>query len=437
MNIRELIQTKIKRWPYWLISVVMALSAFGAYTSMYAFRKAFTSATFEGLEFFNIDYKVWLVIFQVAGYTCSKFYGIRFIASLKGDKRGRTVLLLIGISWLALLFFAIIPPPWNILFLFINGFPLGMIWGLIFGYLEGRRTTEFMAAVMSVSLIFASGFIKTTGRTMMEAYHVSEYWMPFLTGLLFVVPILFFVLLLEYLPGPTEEDKLTRSERKPMSAHDRNNFARTFLPGIVLTLIIYVLLTVTRDIRDNFEVEIWKELGVASANIYTIIDSFIALVVLLIISLLILIKNNSKAFTVIHLLIIAGCLLAGLSTFVFNQHYISGTTWMTLAGLGLYLAYIPYNAIFFERMIAAFKCKGNVGFVMYIADAAGYLGSITVLLFKEFGSSKDLNWNHFFKQGLMLVSVVGGLAAVCSLLYFRQKKLQEKKENNSIQLLPA
>ena len=422
----------MKKLPYSVVSVITALSAFGAYTSMYAFRKAFSAATFEGQHYLHVDYKVWLVIFQVIGYTASKFYGIRFISGLDGSKRGKTILMLVGISWLALLFFALVPAPWNIVFLFVNGFPLGMIWGLVFGYLEGRRATEFMAAVMSVSLIFASGFIKTIGRTLLGTYHVSEYWMPFLTGLLFVVPLLIFTGILESLPPPSAEDKALRSERKPMTAEDRKDFVRSFLPGILLTLVIYILLTVTRDVRDNFEVEIWNELGIKDAHIYTIIDSLIAVVVLIALSLLILIKDNFKAFTVIHAMIIGGCILTGVSTLLFSLHYIGSITWMSLAGLGLYMAYIPYNAIFFERMIATYHCKGNVGFIMYIADAAGYLGSISVLLFKEFGSSTNVSWSHLFQDSLMCISVFGSIAAICSLAFFVQKKQQ-----HTIQIFPV
>src|SRR5690349_20201013 len=105
MAILDNIRVKMLKWPYGLVSVVMALSAFGAYTSMYAFRKAFTSATFEGITFLSIDYKIWLVIFQVAGYTCSKFYGIRFISALRAEKRGRVILMLMAISWISLFFF--------------------------------------------------------------------------------------------------------------------------------------------------------------------------------------------------------------------------------------------------------------------------------------------------------------------------------------------
>jgi hypothetical protein len=191
-----------------------------------------------------------------------------------------------------------------------------------------------------------------------------------------------------------------------------------------------------RDIRDNFEVEIWHDLGINTANIYTVIDSIIALVVLLTLSFLILVKNNLRAFTIIHVMIISGCILAGLSTFLFDHHYISGTNWMILAGVGLYFGYIPYNAIFFERMLATFKSKGNVGFVMYIADAAGYLGSIGVLLLKQFGSNSAMHWTLFFKQGLVTVAVVGGVGAICSLIYFIQKK-QHKTSDNTIQIMPV
>lgn len=416
-----------------MVSIITALAAFGAYTSMYAFRKAFSAATFEGLHYLNVDYKVWLVIFQVLGYTCSKFYGIRFIAGIDSSKRGKTILFLVGIAWLALLFFALIPAPWNIIFLFVNGFPLGMIWGLVFGYLEGRRATEFMAAVLSVTLIFASGFIKTVGRTLLSNYHVSEYWMPFLTGLLFVIPLVFFTRVLDSLPPPSEEDKLLRTERKPMTAADRQNFVRSFLPGIILTLIIYTLLTVTRDLRDNFEVEIWNELGIKDVHIYATIDSLIAIVVLVALSLLILIKNNFSAFKVIHILIITGCILTGGSTWLFSLHYINGISWMSLAGLGLYMGYIPYNAIFFERMIATYHCRGNVGFIMYIADAAGYLGSISVLLFKEFGGGVKISWSHLFQQSLICIAVVGGIAAICSLAFFVHKK----REVPNIKILPV
>lgn len=436
MQLISHLRAKVAKWPYGLLSVMAALAAFGTYTCMYAFRKAFAAGTYSGQQYFQIDYKVWLVIAQVLGYTLSKFYGIRFIAELKPENRAKSILILIGISWLALLGFAIIPAPWNISMLFLNGFPLGMIWGLVFGYLEGRRSTEFMASVMSISLIFASGFVKTSGRTLMENFSINEYFMPFCTGALFVIPLLFFVGCMELIPPPAAKDKELRAERVPMSASQRKAFFLRFLPGIVLTVIIYVMLTMMRDVRDNFEVEIWTGLGIRSNTIYTHIDTLISVIVLTGMSLLILIRKNLLAFSLIHMMIIGGCLLAGLSTVMFNLHLIDAVSWMTLAGLGLYLGYVPYNAIFFERMIASFKYRSNVGFVMYVADAMGYLGSISILLIKEL-LKPGISWDEFFKAGLLVLSLIGGLGGMLSLLYFLQTAAKEQKDKRKLKFYTA
>lgn len=340
------LRQKVAGWPYSLLSVMAAVSAFGAYTSMYAFRKAFAAGTFEGLQYFHVDYKVWLVIAQIIGYTLSKFYGIKFIAELKPARRLKSIFGLIGFAWLALLLFAIIPAPYNIICLFLNGFPLGMIWGLVFSYLEGRKSTEFMAAVLSISLIFASGFVKTVAKGLMHDHGTNEFIMPFITGALFVIPLILFVFLLELMPPPTPEDVKLRTKRVPMDAAQRKQFLQRFLPGIVLTLIIYVLLTVMRDVRDNFEPEIWSSLGVKDYTVFTTTDTKISVIILVAMSLLILVRKNLRAFSIIHLMIIGGCALIGVSTILFSLKMIGPTTWMTLAGLGLYLGYVPYNAIF-------------------------------------------------------------------------------------------
>ncbi|TSD67341.1 hypothetical protein FFF34_008090 [Inquilinus sp. KBS0705] len=419
MQLTHKLKASVAKWPYAVISTMAGIAAFGAYTSMYAFRKAFTAGTFAGDQYWHVDYKVWLVIAQIMGYMLSKFYGIRFISEIKGTKRGLTIIMLVGISWLALLGFAFVPAPYNIVFLFINGFPLGLIWGLVFGYLEGRRSTEFMAAVLSISFIFGSGFVKTVGQTLIQVYHVSEYNMPFLTGALFILPLILFVFFLELMPPQTLEDKLLRTERSPMNGTERKQFLTRFLPGIILTLIIYVLLTVMRDIRDNFNVEIWNSLGIKDRGIYTRIDTRISIIVLVAMSLLILVKRNVLAFSLIHIMIIAGCLMVGGGTVLFSLKLIDPITWMTLAGLGLYLGYVPYNAIFFERMIATFHYKSNVGFLIYVADSVGYLGSVGVLLIKELGRP-NISWADFFKEGVIVVAVVGGICCTLSLFYFLQ-----------------
>lgn len=407
--------------PVWALSVFAALSAFCVYFCMYAFRKPFAAAGFSGMIFLGFSYKVWLVTAQVIGYMLSKFYGIKFISGMKAEKRAITIVKLILLAWLALLLFAVTPAPYNIIFLFLNGFPLGMVWGLVFSFLEGRKTTEFMGAVLSISFIFSSGVVKSVGKSIVLNWQVSEMWMPFIAGAFFVLPMILFTWLLNHIPPPTEQDILLRSVRKPMTGVERKEFIQTFLPGILVIIFTYVLLTVLRDFRDNFSNELWNELGYGNnAAIFTQTETYVSLIVLLCMSLLVLVKKNIRAFMINHLIIIGGYGLALISTLMFLSHYISPVIWMTMIGTGLYLSYVPFNALYFERMIATYKVKSNIGFIMYIADAFGYLGSVLVLFLKEFIGVK-LSWTNFFTDAVLIISVIGIVGTFIAAFYFKRK----------------
>ena len=54
-----------------------------SYSLVYALRKPFTAATFDGMELFGMDYKVATSIIQIFGYMVSKFIGIKLISELK------------------------------------------------------------------------------------------------------------------------------------------------------------------------------------------------------------------------------------------------------------------------------------------------------------------------------------------------------------------
>jgi len=388
---------------------------------VYAFRKAFSAATFEGLIYFGISYKVWLVTFQVIGYALSKFIGIKIISELKATSRSKGILMMVAIAGLSWFFFGLVPAPYNIVFLFFNGLPLGMIWGMIFGYLEGRRFTEALGAGLSVSFIFSAGFAKTIGAYIMRDWGTSEIWMPFVTATVFFLPLLLFLWLLDKLPPPTALDESLRTKRQSMNGDERRKFLFTFAPGLLLLILAYMLLTTFRDFRDNFSAEVWQALGTFNTpEIFISTEIPIAILVLIGMSCLMFVKDNKVALMINHAVVIAGMLLIGMSTFLFEQHLINPTQWMVLIGLGLYFGYVPFNSIFFERLIAAFHYVGTVGFVMYLADSFGYLGSIGVLFFKEFGFAK-LSWLNFFISTGYIISILGSALVAGSMMYFHRK----------------
>ncbi len=401
------------------------VASFGVYFCMYAFRKPFTVATYEGIAYFGVDYKILLIIAQVLGYMLSKFIGIKIISEMDSSKRRLYLVGLIFAAEVSLVFFGLVPRPYNIVFMFLNGLPLGMIWGVVFSYLEGRRNTEVLGVVLCSSFIVSSGFVKSIGKYTMEQWNVSEYWMPAVTGALFVLPLLFFAYLLEKIPQPNKKDQRQREKRLPMTGEERKKIMAKFAFPLIIMVFFFVLLTAFRDFRDNFARELWDSLGYQnSSSIYSISEIPIAIAVLLIFSSFGFIKSNKKAFLMYHYIILISAILIGLSTWVFQMGQITPFSWMIFTGFGLYACYVPFNGIFFDRMIATFKIKGNAGFLIYIFDAFGYLGSMGVLLYKNFGLS-SLSWVNFFIYGTYVISGVGIIGISTLIIHF---KITHKKK---------
>ncbi|WP_053975881.1 DUF5690 family protein [Mangrovimonas xylaniphaga] len=398
-----------------------SFASFGAYFCMYAFRKPFTVATFEGLSLWGVDYKIILIIAQVLGYMIAKFLGIKLISELKTDKRIFYLLGMILFAEASLLCFGLVAAPYNFIFMFLNGLSLGMVWGVVFSYLEGRKLSELLGVILCSSFIVSSGAVKSIGLLVMDHLQVSQFWMPAITGAIFVVPFSLFAVLLNGLPSPIEEDKELRSERFIMTSDDRKRVFRTFLLPIILLVLFYVFLTAFRDFRDNFSREIWDALGFENnTSVYTVSEIPIAILVLVIMGRIGVMKHNFKAFVSYHYALIFGAISIGLATFLFQMNLLSPVFWMVAVGFGLYICYVPFNCIFFDRMIATFRIKGNAGFLIYIADAFGYLGSMSVLLYKNFGQS-SISWLDFFIKGTYFIAVLGGVISIASLVYFRKK----------------
>jgi Family of unknown function (DUF5690) len=403
-----------------VFTAVAGLAGFCAYFSMYAFRKPFTAATYDAVPgwHFVLDYKIALVLAQVAGYAISKLVGVKVIAEIAPARRGAAILGLIGVSWLALVAFALIPAPWNVACLFVNGLPLGMIWGLVFGYMEGRRVSEVLGAMLCASFILSSGVVKSVGAWMMQSVHVDRLWMPAAAGAVFAPLLLVSVWVLGQLPPPNAQDEAERVRRAPMTRQERSAFLKAYAPGLVLLVLSYILLTALRDFRDNFAAEIWTGLGYGGeAGIFSASEFPVAVIALGAMAAVIVVRDNLRALMVIHALVGIGFLLLGVSALAYQAHLISPLVWMILAGAGLYTAYTPFNAVLFDRLVAFSGRVATAGFLIYVADASGYLGSVVLLLWRNFGGV-SLNWVQFFTLSAYATSIVGVVATAFAALYF-------------------
>ena len=309
--------------------------------------------------------------------------------------------------------------------MFANGLALGMIWGLVFGFLEGRRLTELLGSMLCASFIVSSGVVKSVGEMVMLRGWAIEFWMPAVTGLLFVPLLLFCVAGLAVLPPPNAEDERLRVARAPMDAQARRAMLAAFAPGLIAIIIVYVASPRCAISATISPVEIWTGLGFKNnAEIFTLSELPVAGIVLVMMALLMFIKNNRRAFLANLVMVGAGLALAGLSSLAFEAHWIGPISWMIALGAGLYLGYTPFNALLFDRFIAAGGRTGTAGFLIYVADAAGYLSSVTLLIFYNFVGMR-ISWVKFL-TGISYTAAIGGLVLIAGAgLYFQRRLMRE------------
>ncbi|MCX6193369.1 MAG: DUF5690 family protein [Cytophagales bacterium] len=407
--------TKAWRWhPAWSM-----IAAFGCYFCVYGFRKPFTAGTYEDQFFMGIHWKSILISSQIAGYMLSKWCGIFFVSSITWEKRAKAIIISIVIAELALFGFGLVPKPYNLIFLLLNGLPLGMIFGYIQGFLEGKKNTELFIAALGSSFILADGVSKSVGVSLLN-WGVAENWMPFAAGLIYALPFLFFVWMLTQIPRPTAEEVADRAERQPMTQKDRIQLVMQLWPGIIAISLLYLFAALLRGIRSDFAPEIWHYLGYEGVpSIYSQTEIWVTVGILVINGSLVLIKRNYLAFFISLSAIATGYLLLVIAG-LWGVNSMNSFWLIVLTGFGIYLPYLTITTSVFERLIAITRHKANIGFLMYIVDSVGYLGYNVLLIAAGFIFP---NWNlpQLFFSWITILGFAGLALSAGSWVYFTQK----------------
>lgn len=410
--------------PQWHFALYSIFFSFVVYFCAIAFRKPYTVALYAGsadIPFLPaIDYKILLVISQVLGYGTAKFFGVKFVPEMALRHRAPMIVGCILVAELAMLLFGLTPRPWNTIFLFVNGFPLGLVWASVFSYLEGRRLSNLLGPAFSLSFIVGNGGVKSAGSYVLAA-GISETWMPFVTGLLFLPVFLVSIWFLDQLPPPNAEDERARTKRKPMDGPERKRFFRMFAPGLMLLMFTYMIVAAYYAFRDNFARELWDALGYAqNPKIFTIAELPSAVGVLVALGLIVLVKDNRKSFIVTHALMAIGTILIGVTTLGYEMQWVGPATWMIFAGLGLYLAYVPFGCTLYDNLVGMTHFAGTATFMMMATEAASYVSIFAVIFYKNFGQH-DLPWLPFMIRFSYVGSIVITICLGCSLYYFLKR----------------
>ncbi|MDB5347612.1 MAG: hypothetical protein JWP89_5989 [Schlesneria sp.] len=410
----------LNRAPAAVLAAYAIAAAFGVYFCMYAFRRPFDAVTFTDVRFLNtsIDLKTACVISQLIGYLLSKYVGALVCAEVRAHHRARLLISLILISETGLLLFAVLPPDWKPLGMLVNGLPLGMVWGVVVRYLEGRRSSEVLLAGLSCSYIIAGAITRDIGRDLvMTTWHVPAVWMPVVTGGLFFVPLWLSIRMLDRLPPPGPDDVAQRAPRHRMEAGQRRAFLKRFHVGLFLLLTAYFFLTAFRDFRDHYSAELFASLRLShERSIFTQTEKWAVFGTIPAMGALSLIASHRGALLATYTLIVCGFATIGLATWAFSSQLVSGYVWMAWTGVGLYLAYVPFGVSLFERLMAGSRMSGTSVFAIQLADGVGYTGSAIIQLYRDLihGQSDRLAFMIPFAQ---IVSIAGVVLITASGLF--------------------
>ena len=422
-NLLQINETTRKRLSDFLFILWAGGAALLSYSLVYALRKPFTAASFENAEFFDLDYKVVVTISQILGYVISKFIGIKLISELKAEERFRFILTSVLLAEASLILFGLLSTPFNVAAMFLNGLSLGCMWGVIFSFIEGRRVTDILASLLGVSMVVSSGTAKSVGLYVMNHLHVSEFWMPALIGAVALPLLLLLGWALNRLPKPTQEDIAMKSERETLNGRQRRELFKSYMPFLSMLFVANIAIVVLRDIKEDFLVNI-IDVSSYSPWLFAQIDSIVTLIILGIFGLMVFVKDNLKALSVLFVLIMSGMVVMSVVSFGQEQFRLSPVAWLFIQSLCLYITYLTFQTIFFDRFIACFRIRGNVGFFIVTTDFLGYTGTVVVLVLKEF-CNPNIDWALFYNQLAGHVGIFCCILFACSFVYLHQRFRRE------------
>lgn len=407
----------------WSFTLYAGFVAFACYFCMYGLRKPIDAIVMAGEKYPGtlLDLKTACVLGQIAGYVLSKYAGARICSQASRLQRAWLLVVAGIIAEVAFLAFALSPAWFRPALSFANGLPLGIVWGLVVRHLEGRRTSDLMLVMLSGSYILAGAFTKDTCLWLMEHVPLTEAWAPATTGLLFLGPYLFFVYLLNRLPQPNHRDIEDRIARVDLDAAGRRAFLKQMGWGFGPLLASYFLLTAYREFRDHYGREILSGLEQASfPGIFVWTERWSLFAALGSLGLVNWIRDHTRALNAVLAFVVGGFATIGLATLIFQFNGCSTLVWMTLVGMGLYLAYVPFGTVLFERLVAASRFAGTSVFAVQLADGIGYTGSFLVQLCRDLFFS-GFNRSEFFLGLSWLVSVLGVTLALAGFVSVQAK----------------
>lgn len=327
-------------------------------------------------------------------------------------------------------------PALQVLAVFVSCFFSSWIYGGLITYIEGRRSTEVLLAVMAGFFIYAGNVSRGTASLVLNM-GVEPQVMPLVIGLVACPLACGLIYLVSRMPGPSAADVASRSKRAAMTSEQRVQFCKRWWPGLLLMLVSYATMTGIRSFRDFYVQQIFaaamhKTKDEVGSWVYFVADGPGAVLSVLALAMANRAQNHVQAMKALFVAQICAVLVALLSTMLFKLDVIGGLAWQMSLGAGIYVSYTLMQTPVFERLFAATKQEGTCAFLIFLSDFVGYMATISLLLYNSFGplsdGDDDGNSNNQDVLDLYLNVLWGGGAMIvvtlCGCLFYFMAKLR-------------
>lgn len=148
--------------------------------------------------------------------------------------------------------------------------------------------------------------------------------------------IILLAFILNALPAPSEEDIRSCTKRVPMDARQRKAIFFRFAPLLLMLFIANLFITIIRDVKEDFLVNI-VDTSQFSAWAISGIDGMVTLIILALFILVSMIRDHQRVLYTLLWMVIGGTfLLVGIS-YYYEQLNLSPLVWMFLQSLGYIL----------------------------------------------------------------------------------------------------
>ncbi len=417
---------RLGRWLYRAGPTVQL--AFGGLTSFsiclgaFALREPFLATPLAGtISVFGagpVDLRAACITAQALGLALSQPIGAVAVVELDPARRVPALAGVLGVAELALVMLALVPPPLAPVCLFVDGLALGLVWGLVFSFLEGRRVSDGLGAVAAAGYLLAGGAMRSFGHAV-DSLGVPALWAPAAAGAAAALPLAGALWLLAQFPPPNRQDEAERLFRAPMTSAMRSQFLRASALGLGLLVAAHALLSGYRELRTRMTLELWGVLAPPDApSVLTAAELPAAVATVVAIGGLMIFRDHRRALAAVHGLILLGLAAIGGSTVLYLGGAVGPTSWMVTIGAGLFLVHVPFMTVLFDRLVAAVGLVGTAVFMVFVAGTFGHAGRLAVLAV-EMVRGPLVDSLDGFARASLAVTALATVLVVASAAYFR------------------